>query len=225
MQDVEIDHDSTVAGKITRALSQRIVKGTLAPGSRLRQDHVAAEFRASHVPVREAFRRLESRGLVVSEPRRGVRVAPFDPHAIREVTEMRAALEALALRYAVPRMTPAAIEAARTALREAEQTDKIAIWEEANRRFHRALVAPSAMPRLLGAIDDLHSASSRYLFATWAARDWQPRSDAEHRAILAAVTARKAGRAARLLSQHILAAGAALVDLIERQPGLADQTE
>ena len=53
---------------------------------------VAEEFGASHVPVREAFRLLESQGLVVSEPRRGVRVAGFTLEEVREVAEMRAAL-------------------------------------------------------------------------------------------------------------------------------------
>ena len=67
----------TIASRISRALAERIIHGELVPGSRLAQDHIAEEFGASHVPVREAFRRLESQGLVASEPRRGVRVAGF----------------------------------------------------------------------------------------------------------------------------------------------------
>ncbi len=137
------DQDGTVAGQITRALAERIIAGTLAPGARLRQDHLAAEFRASHVPVREAFRRLEAQGLVVREPRRGVRVAAFDPHSIREVTEMRAALEVLALRHALTQMTDAALAAAEAALTEGEGSDDILVWERANRRFHRAILMPS----------------------------------------------------------------------------------
>ena len=64
--------DTTVAGRITRALAERIISGEFEPGMKLRQDHFAEEFGASHVPVREAFRRLEAQGLAVSEPRRGV---------------------------------------------------------------------------------------------------------------------------------------------------------
>ncbi|MET0173034.1 MAG: GntR family transcriptional regulator, partial [Agrobacterium vaccinii] len=60
--------DDTIATKISRTLADRIVRGELAPGARLRQDHVAEEFGASHVPVREAFRRLEAQGLAVSIP-------------------------------------------------------------------------------------------------------------------------------------------------------------
>lgn len=210
------DQDGTVAGQITRALAERIIAGTLAPGARLRQDHLAAEFRASHVPVREAFRRLEAQGLVVREPRRGVRVAAFDPHSIREVTEMRAALEVLALRHALTQMTAAALAAAEAALAEGEGSDDILVWERANRRFHRAILMPCAMPRLLQTISDLHDAGTRFLLATWQARNWRPRSDDEHRRILDAVIARQSDRGADLLSRHILAAGEALIEMLEQ---------
>ena len=77
----------TVASRISRALAERIIHGELVPGARLAQDHIAEEFGASHVPVREAFRRLEAQGLVISLPRRGVRVASFDLKQVREVAD------------------------------------------------------------------------------------------------------------------------------------------
>lgn len=55
-----LEMDQSVAGRIAAALAERIVSGALSPGSRLMQDHVAEEFQASHVPVREAFRKLEA---------------------------------------------------------------------------------------------------------------------------------------------------------------------
>jgi DNA-binding FadR family transcriptional regulator len=80
--------EDTLAVRISRTLADRIIAGEIEPGARLRQDHIAEEFGASHVPVREAFRRLESQGLAVSEPRRGVRVAAFDLSEVKEVAEM-----------------------------------------------------------------------------------------------------------------------------------------
>jgi DNA-binding GntR family transcriptional regulator len=75
--------EETLAVRISRILAERIVAGEIEPGTRLRQDHVAEEFGASHVPVREAFRRLEAQGLAVSEPRRGVRVASLALSEVR----------------------------------------------------------------------------------------------------------------------------------------------
>ena len=69
-----LERDQSVAGRIAAALSERIVSGALSPGSRLMQDHIAEEFQASHVPVREAFRKqltypvlLDWKGAVVKE--------------------------------------------------------------------------------------------------------------------------------------------------------------
>jgi DNA-binding GntR family transcriptional regulator len=209
------ENDRSITGQIARALAQRIVAGVLLPGVPIRQDRVAEEFQASHVPVREAFRKLEAQGLVVSAPRRGVRVAPIDPAAVIEVTEMRAALETLALRYALPRLGEADIAAAAAAQAAGAASTEIAVWEAANRRFHRALTAPCALPRLMATIDDLHQVGARFLFATWKELRWQPRSEDEHRQIMIAVRKRNAKAAIAALSEHILAAGRALAAMLE----------
>lgn len=192
----------TRAAQIAQTLADRIVSGALEPGSRLRQDHIAEEFGASHVPVREAFRRLEAQGLAVSEPRRGVRVASFDLSEVREVAEMRAVLEVLALRHAAPHLTRAMLDAAEEAIEAGESAKDIKAWEDANRRFHRLIIEPCGMPRLLATIDDLHMASARFLFAAWRP-DWEASTDQDHRAILAALRQGQTDRAASVLSRHV----------------------
>lgn len=209
------EEDGTLAGTIARALAERIISGEIAPGTRLRQDRVAAEFGASHVPVREAFRRLEARGLVQSEPRRGVRVPPLEPETVIEVTEMRAALEALALRHAFDRIGPADLALARAAIEAGDASSDIQVWEAANRSFHRAIICPCGMKRLLASIDDLHRASARILFATWRDLDWQPRSDSEHRACLIAIEGGDRAKAIKLLESHIRNAGYALAQRLQ----------
>jgi DNA-binding GntR family transcriptional regulator len=154
---------------------------------------------------------LEAQGLLVSLPRRGVRVALIDPAAVREVTEMRASLEALALGHAARSFSEADGEAAEQALKDAEASTDLIAWEEASRRFFRALVTPCGMPRLLSAIDDLHQTSARYLFAAWKEQDW-PRADDERRALLEKMQARDADGAAGLLVSHILSTGRALAE-------------
>ncbi len=194
--------EDTLALRISRVLAERIIAGTLEPGTRLRQDHIAEEFGASHVPVREAFRRLEAQGLAVSEPRRGVRVAAFDISEVREVAEMRAALEVLALRHAAPHLTPSVLEAAEEATRAGDESRDVRSWEDANRRFHRLILTPCGMPRLLATIDDLHAASARFLFAAWRS-DWEARTDHDHRAILAALRRGQVDLAATRLAGHV----------------------
>jgi DNA-binding GntR family transcriptional regulator len=215
-QPQAVDPDLSVAGRIASALADRIVSGALAPGSRLMQDHVATEFSASHVPVREAFRKLEAQGLIVSTPRRGVRVSELDAGVVQEVTEMRAALEGLALHHALPRLGRADLDTARKALVDGEASDQIAAWEAANRRFHLAITAPCSMPRLMAAIGDLHRSDARFLYATWKELDWQPRSEKEHWAILNALRRGKGDRARELLEAHVREAGKALVERLRK---------
>lgn len=214
--------DESVSARIARLLADRIVSGDLAPGSRLLQDHLAEEFGTSHVPVREAFRKLEAQGLAVSKPRCGVTVTSLDPSKVTEVTEMRAALESLALHHALPHLSRADMNAARKALADGEASDQIAVWEAANRRFHLALTTPCGMPRLMSMIDDLQQSAARFLFATWKHLDWRPRSDEEHRAILRAVNLGDEGEARALLETHIRQAGQALVARLRSVDANAD---
>ncbi|PKR54846.1 GntR family transcriptional regulator [Thalassospira marina] len=194
--------DDTVTGRIIRALADRIIAGEIAPGTKLRQDHFAEEFGASHVPVREAFRRLEAQGLVVSEPRRGVRVANFDIAEVREVAEMRASLEVLALRHAAPYLTSALLDEAEEINRAGENAPDVRAWEEANRAFHRLILSPCNMPRLLATIDDLHAASARFLFSGFR-MEWEAPTDQDHRAILKALRERQFDVAAATLARHV----------------------
>jgi DNA-binding GntR family transcriptional regulator len=194
--------DDTLAIRISKVLADRIVAGALEPGSRLGQDHIAAEFGASHVPVREAFRRLETQGLVVSEPRRGVRVAGFSMDEIKEVAEMRAALEVLALRHAAPHLTKAILDQAEDATRAGDKARDVQAWEEANRTFHQLILAPCAMPRLLKSIYDLHTASARFLFSGWRV-EWEAPTDRDHRAILDALRVGQVDAAAAVLARHV----------------------
>lgn len=194
--------NDTIAVRISKVLANRIIAGALEPGSRLGQEQVAEEFGASHVPVREAFRRLEAQGLVVSEPRRGVRVAGFSLNEAKEVAEMRAALEVLALRHAAPHLTKAILDQAEAINRTGEKAGDVAAWEEANISFHRLILTPCGMPRLLKAINDLQTASARFLLAGWQA-EWEAPTDRDHRAILDALRAGQVDAAAAVLARHV----------------------
>lgn len=193
---------ATIADTIYQALSARIISGELIAGEKLRQDHIAKEFNTSHVPVREAFLRLEAHGLATSIPRRGTRVTMLDPSEVREVTEMRMALETLALSHAIPNLLAADLKLIDEARIACDAAEDMVSWEAKNRAFHRAILTPCAMPRLLSAIDDLHIASARHLFAHWKHR-WTRRADMDHAAILQAMKKRDVEAACDILTRHL----------------------
>lgn len=204
---MDVEGSESLPARIAIALAEQIIRGTLKPGDRVRQETVATEFNASHVPVREAFRRLEARGLLVSRERKGVYVPLLDQASIIEITRMRAALEVLALRYAIPNLTQNDIALAEAAIKEADGCQDISAWEEANRNFHVSLYRPCNMPRLLANIDALHEARLRYMYATATVVEWEAKSAEEHSALLDAVRARDVEAACALLEKHIDDAG------------------
>jgi len=199
---VAIARSSVSSDGIADELTARIVRGELAPEAKLRQDHVAEEFKVSHVPVREAFLRLVARGLAVSRPHVGVRVAPLDQAAQREVKLMRAALEPLALLHSVPNLTQddiGRLEALRLACDAAAD---IYDWEAANRAFHLGTMAACGMPRLLEEVGNLQLHGSRHMLVQYRER-WKPRPDPDHHALMAAIRARDVQAAVATAERHL----------------------
>src|SRR5215471_2987439 len=90
---------------VTDVLRDLITDRQLSPGTPLRQRELAEQFDVSYTPVREALRRLESEGLVVSDVHRGATVARTEPDELEENYRILAALEALAGSIAVSKLT------------------------------------------------------------------------------------------------------------------------
>lgn len=191
------------ADRIADVLKNRIVRGELAGGMPLRQDHIAEEFGSSHVPVREAFARLEAQGLVFTQPRRGVKVTTITATSIKETVEMRMALEVIALKHSAPKFNDGHLAIIEQAHDLCDKATSLVEWDAANCAFHDALMSECGMPRLLATIKQLQLANSRYLFAVGQLRGWQPRSDHDHRLIIQALKDRNVDRACQLLTRHI----------------------
>lgn len=81
--------------QISARLSERIVSGAYAPGQRIMEQAVAAEFEVSRGPVREALRLLEKDGLVMILARRGAQVTNPTIEEVHEIFDIRAMLNGL----------------------------------------------------------------------------------------------------------------------------------
>ncbi len=90
---------------VTDILRELITDRQLIPGTPLRQRELAEQFDVSYTPVREALRRLESEGLVVTDVHRGATVARTESDELEENYRILGALEALAGSLAVSKMT------------------------------------------------------------------------------------------------------------------------
>jgi DNA-binding GntR family transcriptional regulator len=201
---------------IAESLRQAIIEGQLGPGESLHQENLAQHFSVSRIPVREALRQLESEGWIVFQPNRGARVSELSGDDVREIYEIRASLEATALRLAAPRHTGESLKRIRFILDQAHDELDQSLYVQHNREFHLALYGPAQRPRLLSMIDSLHSQGERYLRLKLERDIHKQQSDDEHRQIFEAVRAGDVEKAVLFLEQHLLKTGELLGDYVAR---------
>jgi DNA-binding GntR family transcriptional regulator len=124
-------------------LLQRIVSGEYTPGSRLVETRIASELGISQAPVREALRDLEQLGCVVHEPFRGTSVRRFSVPELLEAFPVRSALEELAGRLAVERVSEAQLDGLAALIERMRAAAKAGDAHEASLAdvaFHAAIV-------------------------------------------------------------------------------------
>ncbi|TKC92534.1 GntR family transcriptional regulator [Trinickia terrae] len=206
---------------IANALRTAIVDGTLAPGAPLRQDAIARHFSVSAIPVREALRQLESEGWAKVEMHKGATVAPLSAEEAREIYEIRAALESLAIGLAIPAHTPASLKHAQALCKAASAETDPSLYVTRNEAFHLSLYEPAARPQLFEMIGTLHRRGERYLRLKFGLPSYKGESDREHVALLKAVRQGDVVTAQTLVTQHLLDTGELLYRFLCEHAGTA----
>lgn len=112
--------DATAAHRIFEQLSEAIINGELAAGTKVQEIALAVRFGVSRAPLREALRRLEERKLLTRAPRLSARVTTLTPARIAELFAIREVLEGVAAREAAMKMRPADVDHLRDLLRQHE---------------------------------------------------------------------------------------------------------
>jgi DNA-binding GntR family transcriptional regulator len=178
-----------------------IVAGTLRPGETLRDQDIALALGVSRTPVREALRRLEDEGFVVTALNRWTRVAPLDLEGAVEIYVVLEALELLALALAFGRLSSEDVNRlakANLAMREAAGRHEPAAAVAADEAFHQVWIDEAQNGELAAMTARLKSKLRRVELAYFDAASRARASFAEHAAIVRAVRGRSlpAARAA-----------------------------
>lgn len=218
----------TLTGMTADAIRERILRGRYPEGEPLRQDAIGAELGVSRIPVREALRQLEAEGLVTFNPHRGAVVSTLSLKQIRELFELRAEIEGDLIRRAVPNMTSeddARASEILDAYEVALHGGQVPVWGALNWQFHSTLYAPADRDLTMSIVHKLHQHSDRYLRMQLALTHGETRARHEHRAIATAARKRDVVKASRLLRDHILGAGRALVTFLEQERAQRDKAQ
>jgi DNA-binding GntR family transcriptional regulator len=188
---------------------------------RLDERQLCQDLGVSRTPIREALSVLEQEGFVRSIPRRGIQVVRKSKREVVEMITVWAAIESLAARLAATRATAADIAALRGVLAafDDDPSEQIGEYSDANMAFHKAIIRLGGIELMSSMTDTLFIHMRAVRAVTMTQDNRARRSIADHRDIIAALEARDADLAARLVLEHTMG----LAAHVERHGDFLDQ--
>ncbi len=191
--------------KIVLAVTAAVRAGQLAPGQRLMEADFAARLGASRSSVREAFRRLTADGLLGFEPHRGVTVRMLSRREVDNLFVVRGALEALAVRLALPtlRQAPARLLALQADMDRAVEASDMPAFTQANAAFHALFAEAADNPLLSETLTRLSNSIYWLQFRMLVDRRRVFDSHAEHRRVAEAILAGDTDAAETAMREHV----------------------
>jgi DNA-binding GntR family transcriptional regulator len=196
---------------VYQELRQRLLNGRFDPNQRLKLSELCAESGVSVSVMREALTRLAEQGLIQSEPNKGFAVPFFTVEEIDDLAFMRAHIEGLVIRLSIERGGPAWEASVVAAHHELALTPRVLAsvdpvanqeWSRVHSAFHAACAAACGSPRLLAFRRRLYDEAEvlrQMSDLSGTDRD----VEAEHAAIVNAITARDADHAVDLIGKHV----------------------
>ncbi|MGW0575102.1 GntR family transcriptional regulator [Streptomyces sp. NPDC002920] len=200
----KIEPLGAVRERVLATLRQDIIAGRLRPGDRLVERELADRFGVSRVPVREAIRSLVSEGFVHFESARRTVVRRLTPGDVKELFELREALEVYAAGLAAARATPESLAELRGLLDQAATATAAADADtitDVNTRLHDAILAMAGNSLLSSVMEPV---DGRLRWLTRQNEEW-PQLLTEHRELYEAIASGDPDRARTHALNHVQA--------------------
>src|SRR5580765_2071704 len=195
-----------LAGTVYEALRRDIVDREFVPGEPLTEQELSRRYGVSRTPVREALAKLERDRLVRVVPKKGAFVRSISHDDVRELYQIREALEALAMRLAAPRFERAELQGFEARFRDIKARGAEATPDEVRalgEEFHGVVLKRAGNARLLEALEQIRE----QIRPVWTMAVVAPRRVQglvhEHLSIIDALKRPDARRAERLMAQHV----------------------
>jgi DNA-binding GntR family transcriptional regulator len=209
---IPLDQPPNLADQVYARILEAITDRTLPPGHRIRQNEFAEKLGVSRQPVSHALHLLHRQGLLAESGRRGFEVTQLDPARIRQLYEVRGAMDALAAGLAAKRAKTdeagkrrleAALDAGRVIDRQTALGQLIALDVE----FHSAIYHLAGNPVIEEMIAPQWPHMRRSMATVLAELDYRESAWTEHEVIAAHITAGDAEAAETAAFAHARTAG------------------
>jgi phosphonate utilization transcriptional regulator len=205
---LELVQSNSLPMLVAREVERMILAGELSVGERVNESALAARFRVSRGPVREALRGLEESGLLRLEKNRGVFVREISLGEAVEIYDLREALDELVGRRLAKRFEEPARSAVHALLAQMDQAaaqGDAASYHMLNLRFHDTLVEATGNAKLIATYRRLIKELHLFRLKGLTAGGGLPVSNDEHRAIVKAIEAGEADVAGKRMRDHVRA--------------------
>lgn len=207
---------------VFNTLRQEILTGNLKPGERLMEIHLANKLGVSRTPIREAIRKLELEGLVIMIPRRGAEVAQITLKNLKDVMEVRRALDVLAIELACERIDQQALDALYLACEHfssAVKTKDTRMLAEADVAFHDKIVISTGNTRLIQLVSNLSEQMYRYRFEYLKDASSHEMLRQEHMEMYQSILQKDKKTAAEIVRRHIDNQEKAIIEQLQLEKG------
>lgn len=208
-----------------RYLENWIVTESLKPGQQIKEDEIASKLEISRPPVREAFKALESEGLVIRKPRRGVFVVEMSKADVIEVYMLKANLYAMATELALEHITGEQLEELGDLVQKMEdcihvEGPDILNYQKFHRKFHIRIMDIAGNRRLEIMASNLHKQIQRFSYQTLHDKNHLTGSLKYHKKIVEKFLERDTKNACKIMKEHVLDA----MNFLIKVPGIFDST-
>jgi DNA-binding GntR family transcriptional regulator len=206
--------------QITEFLTHAIMDGQFESGGRLVETELQRQFGVSRSPIRESFRILEKNGLVSSIPRKGTFVRKTTQKDIEENFPIRANLESLAARLALPHLNAQdmeKMEAAFSKMKEAAKNNDFKSYLKYHTQYHDIFIRASGNDTLIEILENLRHQAIWFRYSYLYVQEAFDYAVKVHRKILDLFIKNDADRLEALVKEHILIALDRFVQFLESQ--------
>lgn len=216
------DHElpfQTAEEYVYQQLRRQILAGDIAGGTPLNQDEIAARLRVSRTPVRQAFLRLGSDGLITNRPNRHSVVTSLTAHDILQLFEIRAVLEGFAASLATRNLDKRTLKQleSRVAVLESSQATTSRRWVNLHDEFHQVLCTLAGRPLLTESVHAVRQRVVPYLRLYLTANKGAEIRGYEHQTLLDVIATGDPDAADRAMREHVMSAGNAVVEFVRTQ--------
>ena len=208
---------------IFEKLQQAIFSGKFKSGERITEKEITEELKVSRTPVREALYRLASTGLIKIVPHRGFVISRWSSKEIKDVIELRIALEVFAVKLAIQRILPNEINELKILIAKMEKAvEKVDMMKAShlNSLFHDKIILASKNKELFEVMEPIKNKIHHFRIISIFTPNRLEGSLKEHKAIFNALKNKDDESAQRLMAEHIQEVGSIIEKKIKEKEGI-----